>query len=34
VAALIIAVDGARAYRRFRAAPVGEAPTPAPAARG
>src|ERR671915_137970 len=26
VAALIIAVDGARAYRRFRAAPIGEAP--------
>jgi carbon starvation protein len=31
VAALIIAADGIRAYRRFRAAPVGEEVTPTPA---
>jgi carbon starvation protein len=34
VAALIIAADGVGAYRRYRAAPVGEAPAPAPTAGG
>ena len=34
VAALIIAADGIRAYTRYRAAPVGEAPAPAPTAGG
>jgi carbon starvation protein len=34
IAALVIAVDGYRAYGRFRAAPIGEAPVASPTAGG